>query len=193
MKNSHYQYEKDLTEAVNCMLNGGIILYPTDTVWGIGCDATNHEAIKKVYRLKQREEKKSMLVLTDSLASLSKIVEDVPEIALQLIEKSVNPLTIIYEKAHGVSSLILPSDGTLGIRITNEAFSKELCRRLQRPMVSTSANISGEKTPAIFNQISEEIKNGVDYIVNYRQNENRNSQPSNIIKITSRNIITVIR
>lgn len=193
MKNSHYQYEKDLTEAVNCMLNGGIILYPTDTVWGIGCDATNHEAIKKVYRLKQREEKKSMLVLTDSLASLSKIVEDVPEIALQLIEKSVNPLTIIYEKAHGVSSLILPSDGTLGIRITNETFSKDLCRRLQRPMVSTSANISGEKTPATFNQISEEIKNGVDYIVNYRQNENRNSRPSNIIKITARNIITVIR
>lgn len=175
------------------MKKGGIILYPTDTVWGIGCDATNPDAVKKIYALKQREESKSMLVLVDGEAMLERTVNDIPEVAWQLIEAAVDPLTIIYDHPHGVAPNLLADDGSLGIRVTEERYSNELCRRLRRPIVSTSANISGKKAPAVFSQISQEIIDGVDYVAEYRREETGNPSPSNIIKVSDGGLIKVIR
>lgn len=185
--------EADLKEAVRIMKEGGIILYPTDTVWGIGCDARNEEAVKKIYSLKQRADSKSMLVLVGSEGMLQRTVEKVPEIAWQLIEVAVNPMTIIYDHPVGVAENLKAEDGSLGIRITSEKFSRKLCERLKGPIVSTSANISGKPTPSTFSEISAQIKNGVDYVCKYRQKEKTSARPSNIIKITRENIVKVIR
>lgn len=186
-------FEEDIRLALDCLKRGGIILYPTDTVWGIGCDATDADAVKKIYDLKRRAESKSMLVLVDSDGTLERTVDDIPEVAWQLIDAAVDPLTIIYDHPKGVARNLLADDGSLGIRITKERFSNELCRRLRRPLVSTSANISGEKAPGVFSRISEEIKEGVDYVVSYRQDEASAPSPSNIIKVSSGGLIKVIR
>lgn len=186
-------FEEDIKKAVDCLKKGGIILYPTDTVWGIGCDATNPDAVRKIYDLKRRAESKSMLVLVDSEGSLDRVVEDVPEVAWQLIEAAVNPLTIIYDHPRHVAPNLLAPDGSLGIRITSERYSRELCRRLRRPLVSTSANISGEKAPAIFQEISDDIKNGVDYVASYRRDDTGAASPSNIIKVSDGGLVKVIR
>lgn len=175
------------------MKEGGIILYPTDTVWGIGCDAANEEAVRKIYELKKREDSKSMLVLVGSEGMLQRTVKDVPEIAWQLIEAAVNPMTIIYDHPTGVADSLKAEDGSLGIRITSEKFSRMLCERMRGPIVSTSANVSGKPTPMTFAEISSEIKNGVDYVCRFRQKEKASSKPSNIIKITRENIVKVIR
>lgn len=188
----HYD-EADLKEAVRVLKEGGIILYPTDTVWGIGCDARNHEAIEKIFKLKQREDSKSMLVLVGSEGMLQRTVKDIPDIAWQLIDVAVNPMTIIYDNPIGVAENLKAEDGSLGIRITSEKFSRMLCDRMRGPIVSTSANISGKPTPRTFSEISSEIKNGVDYVCKYRRNEKATSKPSNIIKITKGNIVKVIR
>ena len=185
--------EADLKEAVKVMKEGGIILYPTDTVWGIGCDAANEEAVRKIYELKKREDSKSMLVLVGSEGMLQRTVKDVPEIAWQLIEAAVNPMTIIYDHPTGVADSLKAEDGSLGIRITSEKFSRMLCERMRGPIVSTSANVSGKPTPMTFAEISSEIKNGVDYVCRFRQKEKASSKPSNIIKITRENIVKVIR
>ena len=186
-------FSSDLKEAVDCLKKGGIILYPTDTIWGIGCDAKNSEAVKKIYELKKRADSKSMLVLVNNEVALEKIVDDIPEITWELLEAAVNPLTIIYDNAKGIAPELKAQDGSLGIRITKERFSNELCKRLGGPLVSTSANISGENSPAFFHQISENIKNGVDFIVNYRQNDINTHDPSNIIKLSQGGIFKVIR
>lgn len=186
-------FEQDIENAIDCLERGGLILYPTDTIWGIGCDASNSEAVKKIYGLKQRADEKSMLVLTDCIGSLSKIVKEIPGVALELIEKAENPLTIIYNNAENVASNLKARDGSLGVRITNEEFSNELCRRFGKPIVSTSANISGEKPPMRFSDISEEIKSGVDYVVGYRQEDASEVNPSNIVKIEKDCTIKVIR
>lgn len=186
-------FQEDIKNAVDCMRKGGIILYPTDTVWGIGCDATNAEAVQKIYDLKRRAESKSMLVLVDSEAMLERTVDDIPEVAWQLIEAAVNPITVIYDHPRGVVENLLAPDGSLGIRITSEKYSSELCRRLRHPVVSTSANISGTKAPAVFSEISEEIINGVDYVAEYRREESGNPSPSNIVKISDGGLIKVIR
>lgn len=185
--------EEDLKQAVKTLKEGGIILYPTDTVWGIGCDARNAEAVAKIYRLKQREDSKSMLVLVGSEGMLQRTVTDIPEIAWQLIDVAVNPMTIIYDHPVGVADNLKAEDGSLGIRITSEKFSRTLCERLRGPLVSTSANISGKPTPKTFAEISSDIKNGVDYVCRFRQKERGNAKPSNIIKITKGNIVKVIR
>lgn len=185
--------EDDLKEAVRIMKEGGIILYPTDTVWGIGCDARNKEAIDKIFKLKQRADSKSMLALVSSEGMLQRTVKEVPEIAWQLIDVAVNPMTIIYDDAVGVAPNLIADDGSLGIRITNERFSRALCERMRGPVVSTSANISGKPTPLTFAEISSEIKDGVDYVCRFRQTEKGASKPSNIIKITKGNIVKVIR
>ena len=185
--------EADLKEAVKVMKEGGIILYPTDTVWGIGCDAANEEAVRKIYELKKREDSKSMLVLVGSEGMLQRTVKDVPEIAWQLIEAAVNPMTIIYDHPTVVADCLKAEDGSLGIRITSEKFSRMLCERMRGPIVSTSANVSGKPTPMTFAEISSEIKNGVDYVCRFRQKEKASSKPSNIIKITRENIVKVIR
>lgn len=186
-------FEEDIRKAVECLRNGGIILYPTDTVWGIGCDATNPEAVKKIYDLKRRTESKSMLVLVESDGALQRIVEDVPDVAWDLIDAAVCPLTIIYDHPKNVASNLIASDGSLGIRITKEKYSKELCARLRHPLVSTSANISGEKCSGVYGDISEEIKSGVDYVATYRREEKSAPAPSNIIKVSDGGVIKVIR
>lgn len=185
--------EADLKEAVRVMKDGGIILYPTDTVWGIGCDARNEEAVRRIYELKKRADSKSMLVLVGSEGMLQRTVSDVPEIAWQLIDAAVNPMTIIYDHPVGVAECLRADDGSLGIRITSERFSRALCERMRGPVVSTSANVSGKPTPMTFSEISSEIKNGVDYVCSFRQKDKAKVKPSNIIKITRGNVVKVIR
>jgi len=183
----------DIRAAFDVLVSGGIILYPTDTIWGIGCDATNEQAVKKVYELKQRADNKAMIVLLDSSAKLDYYVKDIPDIALDLIELSEKPLTIIYDGARNVAPNLIADDGSLAIRITNEKFSSELCRRFRKAIVSTSANISGTPSPQSFSEISDEIKNGVDYIVNYGQQITTKANPSGIIKLGRDGQVKVIR
>lgn len=188
------RYEReDIAQALEVLKKGGIILYPTDTIWGIGCDATNEEAVKKIYDLKQRSDSKSMLVLVGSEGELQRSVEEVPEAAWMLIETAVNPITIIYDRPKGIARNLLAEDGSAGIRITSELFSRTLCNQLRRPIVSTSANISGKKTPVTFSEIDEDIKKGVDYIVRFRQNDISRHKSSNIIKVSDSGIIKIIR
>lgn len=193
MKENPIDFSEDLKEALQCLKEGGIILYPTDTVWGIGCDARNSEAVKKIYDLKKRADSKSMLVLVNNEVTLEKIVEEIPDVTWDLLEAAVNPLTLIYDNAKGVAPELIAEDGSLGIRITKEKFSNELCKRLGAPIVSTSANISGEKSPSFFREISEEIKKGVDYIVKYHQDDEESKSPSNIIKISKGGVVKIIR
>lgn len=184
---------EDIKKACEVMQAGGIILYPTDTIWGIGCDATNEEAVQRVYELKKRADNKAMLVLLDSSAKLNMYVNDIPDIAWDLIEVADKPLTIIYSSAKNLAKNLLGSDGSVGIRISNEDFSRSLCERFRKPLVSTSANVSGDPSPANFSEVSEVIKNGVDYIVSYRQDDMSKAQPSNILKLGAGGLIQVIR
>lgn len=185
--------KEDIRNAVKTMKAGGIILYPTDTIWGLGCDATNEEAVKKIFALKKREDSKSMLVLTDATAKVERLVGDVPPVVWDLVEVSNKPLTIIYPGGKNMAQNLIAPDGSVGIRITNEAFSKELCREFRMPIVSTSANISGEPSPGNFDEISEEIKRSVDYVVKYRQNDRTKAKPSSIIKVDADGAIKIIR
>ena len=173
------------------LLNGGTILYPTDTVWGVGCDATNEEACQKILKLKKRPEDKSFIVLVDSIQMLEKYTVSFPEVCYDLIDYAVRPLTIIYPNAKGLAPSVLAKDGSVGIRVTQDPFCIKLIRTLKRPIVSTSANISGEKTPILFEQISQVIKEGVDLVVPAQVKTN--AQPSQIIKIGEDSSIKIIR
>ena len=184
---------EDIKKACEVMAAGGIILYPTDTIWGIGCDATNEKAVQRVYELKRRADNKAMLVLMDSEAKLDRYVSDVPDIAWDLISVSDKPLTIIYSSAKNLATNLLGADGSVGIRITNEEFSKKLCERFRKPLVSTSANVSGVPSPANFSEVSEVIKEGVDYTVSYRQDDMSKAAPSGIIKLGAGGLVQVIR
>lgn len=175
------------------MREGGVILYPTDTIWGIGCDATNEDAVRRVYEIKQRQDSKAMLVLVDSSVKVDFYVRDVPEVAWDLIDLADKPLTIIYSGARNLAANLLAEDGSVGIRVTNEDFSKRLCQQFRKAIVSTSANISGQPSPKNFSEISEEIKSAVDYIVGYRQEEMSNPKPSSIIKLDKGGVIKIIR
>ncbi len=185
--------EEDLKNALKVLKNGGVILYPTDTVWGLGCDATNEEAVKKIFQIKQREDSKSMLVLTDNEAKIERLVEKVPDVAWDLINLSETPLTIIYSGARNLAKNLIAQDGSIGIRVTKDEFSGKLCERFRSPVVSTSANVSGQASPQNFDEISNEIKNAVDYIVSYRQKDKTNAKPSSIIKLEPNGVITIIR
>lgn len=183
----------DIKKALEVLKNGGVILYPTDTIWGIGCDATNPEAVKRIYQIKKREDSKSMLVLMENPALLDRYVEEVPEVAWDLIEITTTPLTVIYSGAKNLAKNLIAQDGSIGIRFTKEAFTSLLLQRLRRPLVSTSANISGEKSPALFDEISDEIKDAVDYIVEFRQDDITPAQPSSIIKLGPGGQIDILR
>ena len=175
------------------MREGGVILYPTDTIWGLGCDATNEDAVRRVYEIKQRQDSKAMLVLVDSSVKVDFYVRDVPEVAWDLIDLADKPLTIIYSGARNLAANLLAEDGSVGIRVTNEDFSKRLCQQFRKAIVSTSANISGQPSPKNFSEISEEVKSAVDYIVGYRQEEMSNPKPSSIIKLDKGGVIKIIR
>lgn len=183
----------EVKKCIEVMRQGGVILYPTDTVWGIGCDATNADAVKKVFEIKKRCDSKAMLLLVDSADRLARYVGNVPSVAWDLIELSDKPLTIIYDGARNLAPNLIAEDGSVGIRVTNELFSKELCYRFQKAVVSTSANISGEETPNNFSEISPEIINAVDYVVGYKQLEKGKAKSSSIIKLKENGTVTIIR
>ena len=186
-------FEADLKECLTVLERGGLVLYPTDTIWGIGCDATNAAAVERVYRLKGRADGKALIVLLGNADNLDHYVVDVPEMAPELLAVAVKPLTIIYDGVRHLAPELVAQDGSAGIRVTREAFSRELCRRLGGAVVSTSANISGEPSPANFSEISDEIRKGVDYIVEYRRDEQTRSVASSIIKLGSGGLVKVIR
>ncbi len=173
--------------------SGGTILYPTDTIWGIGCDATRQESVQNIYHIKQRADSKSMLVLVSGIAMLEEYIERVPAQALELIEKAEKPSTIIYPGARKLASNLLAPDGSIGIRITSDPFCKKLIEFTDLPLVSTSANISGEKAPLSFHKIETPILNKVDYVVNWRQDDRTDSSPSAIIKLEKDGSITILR
>lgn len=185
--------QDEIKKAVEVMRQGGVILYPTDTVWGIGCDATNPEAVKRVYEIKKREDSKALICLVDSDARLSRYVRNVADVTWDIIEMAEKPLTIIFDQAVGLAPNLLGEDGSVGIRVTKEEFSKELCFRFQKPIVSTSANISGEPTALTFDEISDDIKNAVDYVVKYNRQCKEKHKPSSIIKINANGKFQIIR
>ena len=185
--------KSDLKEALSVLRQGGVILYPTDTVWGIGCDATNENAVAKVFEIKRRAESKSLILLVDHVVRVENYVVDMPDIAFDLQDVADKPTTIIYDRAKNLPSSVVASDGSIAIRVTNEAFSQALCAAAHVPLVSTSANISGEPTPCNFSEISEEIINSVDYVVKYRREDTAKYEPSAIIKIGKGGQVKVIR
>ena len=186
-------FDKDIRNSLNILKEGGVILYPTDTVWGLGCDATNNNAVEKVFRIKSRNDSKSLIILVNSEAMLERYVNEIPEIAYELIEASATPLTIIYPKAKNLASLIPAEDGSVGIRVCNDEFCNELITRFRRPIVSTSANMSGETAPSDFSDISEKIIQAVDYAVEYKRNDRQKYRPSPVIKVERNGVIKIIR
>lgn len=190
---SNMDFSADIEAAVNALKDGGVILYPTDTVWGIGCDATRSDAVKKVFEIKRRAQSKAMITLVGDLNMLERYVEQVPEPGLQLLELAVTPITLILNGVYGLAPELLAEDGSAGFRVTEERYSRELCRRLRHPIVSTSANISGEQTPLCFAEISPEIRRQVDYMASYRRDDNEPKTPSSVIKLTPSGVITIIR
>ena len=190
--------KKDLAEALRVLRSGGVIVYPTDTVWGIGCDATNEEAVQRIYALKRRADSKSMLVLIDSPAKLPYYVGEVPDTAWTLLDatnddETSKPLTIIYPHARNLAPNLIAEDGSVGIRITNEPFSKALCAQLRHPLVSTSANISGQPAARCFRGIAQEILDRADYVCRFRRDDDSEHEPSSIIKVNADNTFSIIR
>lgn len=172
---------------------GGLILYPTDTIWGIGCDASNEEAVRRIFQLKQREDSKAMICLVDSANRMQRYLRQVPDVAWDLVEYTEKPLTLILDGAVNLAPSLIAEDGSVGLRVTKENISHELCYRFEKAIVSTSANISGQPSPACFNEITDEIKQGVDYIMRARQNDLSKSKPSQIIKMGLDGQIKIIR
>lgn len=185
--------EDDIKTAVEVMRKGGIILYPTDTVWGIGCDATNAEAVAKVYKIKHRDDSKALICLVDSDARLQRYVRNVPEVAWDLLEYATKPTTVILDNAVNLAPNLIAEDGSIAMRITREPFSKELCYRFQKPIVSTSANISGEPAAQNYRDISEELLSAVDYVCFTRRQEHEPHTPSSIIRLRQDGQVEIIR
>ena len=185
--------EQDIKNAIEAMRKGGVILYPTDTVWGIGCDATNAEAVKRVYEIKQRDDSKALICLVDSDARLQRYVRNVPDVAWQLIDCVEKPTTLILDGAVNLAPNLIAEDGSIGIRITKEAFSHELCFRFQKAIVSTSANISGEPAAQNYRDIDPRILEKVDYFCWTRRQEHQPHQPSSIIKLSADGQVVIIR
>ncbi|MBV2227733.1 MULTISPECIES: L-threonylcarbamoyladenylate synthase [unclassified Sphingobacterium] len=178
-----YIDKEDLNQALETLKSGGLILYPTDTIWGIGCDATNPEAVEKIFALKGRDKGKSMIILLGNDNQLQSYVSEVPEVAYELLEATDKPLTIIYSKAKNLASNVVAEDGSIGIRIVNHPFCEQLLQRFRKPIVSTSANISGDASARNFVEVSDEIVNGVDYVVKFGQQDPSNGTASTIMKL----------
>lgn len=189
--------EQDIKNAVEVLRRGGVILYPTDTVWGIGCDATNSEAVKRVYQIKQREDSKALICLVDSDARLQRYVRNVPEVAWQLIDSLKDgegkPTTLILDGAVNLADNLVAEDGSIALRITNEPFSKELCYRFQKALVSTSANISGQPAAQNYSDIDPVLLEAVDYVCWSRRQEHKPHQPSSIIRLRQDGEVTIVR
>lgn len=185
--------KQDIEAAVTCMRAGGVILYPTDTVWGLGCDATREDAVARLFEIKRRAESKAMISLVSDLAMLERYTDEVPEVALELMELSVRPTTVVLDSPRGLAPSLRASDGSAAFRMTSEVYSRGLCRGLRRPVVSTSANVSGEPTPALFGEIAAEIVSAVDYVAQYRRDDTEPARSSSVIKIGNDCTVRVIR
>lgn len=185
--------QEDIKNAIEVMKQGGVILYPTDTVWGIGCDATNADAVAKVYKIKKRNDSKALICLVDSDSRLQRYVKQVPSVAWDLLDVAVKPTTIILDGAINLAPNLIAEDGSIALRITKEPFSHELCYRFQKALVSTSANISGEPAAANYCDISQEILDAVDYVCYSRRQEHKPHTPSSIIKLAEDGEVTIIR
>ena len=185
--------DEDIRKAVEVLRRGGTILYPTDTIWGIGCDATNADAVRKVFEIKQREDSKALICLVDSEGRLQRYVRNVPEVAWDIIELATRPTTVILNGSNGLAPNLLAEDGSVGLRVTSEVFSQQLCFRFQKPIVSTSANLSGEPSPQTFADIPDAIRNAVDYVCLSRQRDTSRHEPSAIIKLGPGGEVKVIR
>lgn len=183
----------DIKKSIEILKAGGVILYPTDTIWGIGCDATNEKAIERIYQIKRRSDQKSMLVLLDNPNKISGYINEMPEIAWDLIEMSEKPLTIIYSGAKNLAKNLISQDGSIGIRISQDDFNQKLIQRFKKPIVSTSANISGNSSPQFFDEINQEIIDSVDYVVKWKQEDLTKSHASSIIKLGLNGEIQIIR
>jgi L-threonylcarbamoyladenylate synthase len=186
-------YEKDLEQCLRILENAGVILYPTDTVWGLGCDATNANAVAAIFNMKERDEKKSMIILLEKENVIQNFAKEPNEAIKEIIKNKNRPTTIIYPLVKGLAQNLINEDGTVAIRIPNDSFCVDLIAAFGKPIVSTSANISGEATPSIFSEISSAIKSKVDYCCEYRQADNNKAMPSKIIKWNEDESITVIR
>jgi L-threonylcarbamoyladenylate synthase len=185
--------QEEIKKSVEVLKKGGVILYPTDTVWGLGCDATNPEAVARIYSIKKREDSKSMLVLIDDEGKLDRYVKEVPEIAWELLDAATAPITLIYPGAKNLAKNLVAEDRSIGIRISADEFCRELIRKFGKPIVSSSANVSGEKTPAVFDEISSEIIDAVDHVVDWRQDDLSRRAPSSIIKLGEGGLFRIIR
>ncbi|TFH47921.1 MAG: threonylcarbamoyl-AMP synthase [Bacteroidia bacterium] len=190
MKN---EFSEDIINALKVLRAGGVILYPTDTVWGLGCDATNGEAVKKIFSIKKRSDSKSLIVLVNSVGMLTRYVENPPDVALQMAEWSEKPLTVVYDKGRSLADGVASSDGSVGVRICTEPFCDNLIDAFRRPIISTSANISGEDTPAVYDDISEEIINAADYVCRYRQDDRTRLSASSVIRVFANGVIKILR
>ena len=184
--------EKEVSRALSILKKGGLILYPADTVWGIGCDATNYDAVEKIFKLKKRKESKTMICIVSDFKMLKQYVEKVPEVAYDILKYANRPTTIIYDKPLRVAQNLVPEDDTLAIRVIRKGFSNELLKKFKKPIVSTSANLSDHPTPKSFKEISSDILKGVDYVVNLPDKKNA-GKPSSIIKLSNNGIVKVIR
>lgn len=186
-------FSEDITNSVNTLKNGGIILYPTDTIWGLGCDATNQVAVDKIFKIKSRSENKSLLILVDSIQMAERFVKEIPEIVYELTSVSDSPLTIIYPGGKNLASGVCSEDGSVGIRICNEEFCSQLIGKFRKPIISTSANFSGKQSPGNFSEIDKKIIDSVDYLVNYRQDDRRKFTSSPVIRIDLDGSFKIIR
>lgn len=187
------EYTDDISAAVAALRAGGVILYPTDTVWGLGCDAANSEAVRRIFDIKRRADHKALLALVGSMAQLERTVHEIPDVAEQLIEASDRPVTVVYDRGRGVAPEMLGPDGSLGVRVTAEPFSRDLCLRFGRAIVSTSANVSGEPAPADFAQIPQEIIDAADYVCLSRREPQPKAKPSMVIKISAGGLFKILR
>jgi L-threonylcarbamoyladenylate synthase len=186
-------FDEDIKEALTTLRNGGVILYPTDTIWGLGCDPTNQAAVEKIFRIKSREEGKSLLILVDGEAMLERYVSEVPEVAWEITGVSDNPITIIYPGGKNLAEGVCSEDGSVGIRICRDEFCSELIKRFRKPVVSTSANFSGQSSPENFGAIDKQLIEAADYVVKYRQDDRRKYSSSPVIKLGSDGTIKIIR
>lgn len=190
---SETNFTEDLRQALNVLTKGGIILYPTDTIWGLGCDATNQDAVEKIFKIKKRRESKSLIILVNGFTMLERYIRHLPEIAGELLEVSEKPLTIIFPEGKNLAPGVCSDDGSVGIRICNDDFCNKLITRFRKPVISTSANISESPSPSYFSEIDDEIIKSADYVVKYRQTDTNKNTPSSIIKVEDNGVIKIIR
>jgi len=186
-------YSEDLKIALNILREGGVILYPTDTIWGLGCDATNQDAVEKIYKIKKRRESKSLIILVNGFVMLERYVKNIPGVAGEILDVSDKPMTIIYPEGKNLAPGVCNEDGSVGIRICNDDFCNELITRFRKPVISTSANYSEALSPSYFSEIEDEIIRSADYVVKYRQTDINKNTPSSIIKVDDNGVIKIIR